>query len=213
MCFSPEISFAAAGVLGAIGVTTIKKSQKKEQLPLASIPLLFAIQQLIEGFLWLADKPSTEATYLTYAFLFFAYILWPIWVPFSYYLLEKSPKTKKAFRVLCGIGLIISLSLLTLLFLHNPLVIEFDNHLKYKLLTSASADNMLISVIGLGLYTTAVCGVGLFSHHKYLRVFSFATFISLLISLFFYTHNWQSVWCFFAAILSAIIYLHLHSQK
>mgnify|MGYP000091041284 FL=1 len=73
MCFSATASFAASAVLGATGIATLAKTKDRKMLPLATIPLVFAIQQAIEGGLWLtiADGGS-DAVLLSALFLFFA---------------------------------------------------------------------------------------------------------------------------------------------
>ena len=54
MCFSASASFGAGIVLTGIGVASIKKSDTRSKSLFASIPLIFGIQQITEGFLWLA---------------------------------------------------------------------------------------------------------------------------------------------------------------
>ena len=49
MCFSATASFTVGVVLSVIGVVTIKMTRRKEEIPFAMIPLLFGIQQFIEG--------------------------------------------------------------------------------------------------------------------------------------------------------------------
>lgn len=56
MCFSAAASFIAGVSLTTIGVVTLKKARNRAEIPFASIPLLFGIQQLIEGTLWLAFR-------------------------------------------------------------------------------------------------------------------------------------------------------------
>jgi hypothetical protein len=41
-----------SGVLGGVGVVTLTKVKHRRELPVASLPLLFAIHQFIEGFVW-----------------------------------------------------------------------------------------------------------------------------------------------------------------
>ena len=53
MCFSANASFGAGVVLTIIGVAAIKKVQHPSQILFASIPLLFAVQQISEGILWI----------------------------------------------------------------------------------------------------------------------------------------------------------------
>ena len=53
MCFSAYASFVAGSALLVVGAVTVVKAQQKRELPYAAIPLLFAVQQLIEGAIWL----------------------------------------------------------------------------------------------------------------------------------------------------------------
>lgn len=48
MCFSAPVSFSAGAVLLGLG-----SAKRPRELPFAAIPLLFAIQQLSEGVIWL----------------------------------------------------------------------------------------------------------------------------------------------------------------
>ena len=62
MCFSATASFGASAVLGVIGVAAVAKAKTKPQRLFASIPLVFAVQQLSEGFLWLSQNiPARQA--------------------------------------------------------------------------------------------------------------------------------------------------------
>jgi len=53
MCFSAEASFIAGGILSIAGIVTLAKTQNPSYRALASIPLLFGLQQIGEGFVWL----------------------------------------------------------------------------------------------------------------------------------------------------------------
>jgi hypothetical protein len=119
MCFSASASFGAGIVLSAIGIASLKKTKQPSQSFFASIPLLFAVQQITEGFLWLALKNPGYGFLLqpaTYIFLAFAQIIWPTFVPLAIFLLEKKPNRLKTLRMLIGIGAIISLYLSFCLF-------------------------------------------------------------------------------------------------
>jgi heme A synthase len=79
MCFSATASFSAAAVLGTVGVVALNKVKSKDQLMFASIPLLFGIQQAIEGLVWVSLTHSSDVflrQFFTYGFLFFAQVLW-----------------------------------------------------------------------------------------------------------------------------------------
>src|SRR6202167_5534951 len=53
MCFSATANFVGSGVLGAVGVVTLTKVKHRRELLFASLPMLFAVHQFIEGFVWL----------------------------------------------------------------------------------------------------------------------------------------------------------------
>ena len=96
MCFSVTASFVAGTVLSATGAVTIKKAKTKSEIPFATIPLLFGVQQFVEGAVWLSFQYSAQIfnQMATYAYLGFAYVLWPIFVPLSVGLLETDPRRK-----------------------------------------------------------------------------------------------------------------------
>src|SRR5947209_7978674 len=107
MCFSAEASFTAAGVLLIAGAASIKNATRSSQLLFAGIPVLFSIQQFSEGILWLAFTHSAYRHWQTsalYTFLLFSQVLWPVWVPLSFLLLEKNAKRKAILSVLFAVG-------------------------------------------------------------------------------------------------------------
>lgn len=54
MCFSTTASFVAGTFLTVIGVASVKKVKGPGQLMFAVIPLVFAVQQFSEGFVWMS---------------------------------------------------------------------------------------------------------------------------------------------------------------
>jgi hypothetical protein len=204
MCFSANASFGAGIVLSVIGVATIKKTQHPSQILFASIPLLFAVQQISEGILWVTLPNPAYAglsQIVTYVFMFFAQFFWPLWVPIAILMLEKESKRKKIQKILVGIGLIVAFysaySLLTY-HVHASIV---GYHVTYFV------DNPnTIGKYGGILYFIATVAPPYFSHIKRMWMFGTAIFISYIITAIFYDHYVVSVWCFFASIISISIY-------
>lgn len=98
MCFSASASFGAGVILSVIGIASIKKVQSPSQIIFVSIPLIFAVQQIMEGFLWLALTNTHYAPlqkFTTYVFLFFAQVVWPFWVPYVILKLEIKERRKR----------------------------------------------------------------------------------------------------------------------
>ena len=107
MCFSATASFSTSAALGIVGAITISKTKNERLKPLALIPWFFGLQQLFEGILWLhlpGYATDTLAIFSKNIFLFFAYIFWPIWIPFSMWVIEKNIKRKQLLSLLLGIG-------------------------------------------------------------------------------------------------------------
>jgi hypothetical protein len=62
MCFSPGASFTLGAALLVTGAASLKEVKRPRQVLLAGIPVLFGIQQIIEGFMWLSlTHPGWEA--------------------------------------------------------------------------------------------------------------------------------------------------------
>ncbi len=59
MCFSPEADFTAAAVVGVVGVATLRLVREPRDLLIAALPLLFALHQFVEGFVWLRGSRGT----------------------------------------------------------------------------------------------------------------------------------------------------------
>ena len=78
MCFSATASFGSGTLLLAIGTVTLRMARCPAERPYAAIPLLFAIQQLVEGVVWLSfGGPAWLNFVATQVYSFFSHVLWP----------------------------------------------------------------------------------------------------------------------------------------
>ena len=135
MCFSASASFAAGAVLTSVGAASLHKTKKPSEIPFASIPLFFGLQQITEGFVWLSltnpDYAFMEGI-SAHAFIFFAQVLWPFWVPFSIYKFEKQEGIKNILgKVLVGIGVLIATVLAYFLFTQHIEAEILGHHVSY----------------------------------------------------------------------------------
>ena len=113
MCFSATASFAASGVLGCIGALAYNQVRHKRQYLFALIPSLFAVQQAAEGVVWLSFTHSAFEPWRTtamYTFLFFALIIWPVWVPLSALCLDGARRSR-LLDIALVVGIFVSLYL------------------------------------------------------------------------------------------------------
>lgn len=214
MCFSAGASFTAGALLGTIGVVSLSKATKPSQVPFAGIPLIFGIQQLCEGFVWLSfTKPALEPWHMTlvYAFLFFAQVLWPTWLPVSITLLETDPVRKKWLRYISTCGVLVSL-ITGYRLLFYPVTAEMKEHHVHYIIQAPT----ILAVVTSALYFVATIFPGYFSGVKHMKLMASLLLGSLIISKLFYSVYLISVWCYFAAVLSVVIvYIvkHLHTTE
>jgi hypothetical protein len=204
MCFSASASFGAGVVLSVIGIATIKKVQHPSQIMFASIPLIFAIQQTAEGILWLTlPDPHHLPTQIsvTYIFLFFAQIVWPLWVPVAILLLEKEGSRNMIQKLSVGAGIIVSLYLTYCLISFHVQAKIIGYHIAYQ-----QSFPRMLKYYCLALYTVATIFPVFSSHVRRMWMFGVAIIISYIISGIFYEHYFLSVWCFFSSIISISIY-------
>ena len=90
MCFSATASLTAGSILLGVGVMTTRNARTGGERAYAAIPLLFAIQQLTEGVVWLSFGWGISAVTATATQLysFFSHVLWPVYVPIAAWLIE-----------------------------------------------------------------------------------------------------------------------------
>ena len=207
MCFSATASFVAGAALSAAGVVILSEAKTKKDLPIASIPLLFGVQQIIEGGVWLSFQYgfSFLNQIATYSFVFFGYVVWPILVPFSVGLLETDILRKKILHVFQFVGTTIGLYLLYFI-VQNPITSQIINK---SIAYSMPEKHGLLLV---GMYVSATCVSCLFSSHRIINLLGGLAILSLAIAYYFFNASYVSVWCFLAAILSIVVYLYFKKR-
>jgi len=203
MCFSASASFIAGGVLASIGGFSVAITNKRQFLPFAAIPFYFAVQQFIEGLIWLSfSEPSVQHFQyeLIYLFLFFAQVFWPIYVPWSILIAEKDEKNRGYLRVFLAIGVLVGGYLAFCLAAFPVSAQIHDQHILYVL----DFPEFNLNYKGIGYFIATVIPP-FFSSMKGMRCFGIMIFISLMITEVLFSDFEISVWCFYAAIISAVI--------
>lgn len=200
MCFSAKASFGAAAVLGTIGMVTLVKAKTKEERILATMPLLFCLQQISEGFLWLslmypAFQDFKQPSF--YTFLFFAEMVWPIFVPLMSLMAEPELKRRNWMKALLGIGFGIDATLIAGFLLYPSFASLKGRHIFYDV------QFPLVNYWFYGLiYFLPTILAPLLSSYKRFRVFGVSLFLAYVGSRIFYNHYVISIWCYFGALLS-----------
>lgn len=212
MCFSATASFTAAALLGAIGAATLAQKPKPKDLPFAAIPLLFAAHQAIEGAIWLhlghgAGHQDGAVPYaLVAAYLFIAQVLWPAYIPFSVIAMEPKRRRSPALWMLLAAGVFVSGTLAVILIGHRYTVTAVADGLRYA--TDHEFERRLLA-----LYLLAVVAPLFLSRHRYVVAFGAATLAGAIVTMLAYYEASASVWCFFAALASVLVFLHVRRSR
>lgn len=204
MCFSAEASFGAGAILTIAGIATIKQCKKPQQLAFAAIPLFFGVQQIAEGFVWLSLTKTQFASLqkiATYCFTFCSHILWPVWVAFAVLLFETERKKKNILFAVFVFGLLLSLAEVYFIAKYGIVATVKGHHIEYAIIFPAFF--IQTSEVVYALTTLLPCFICSF---KPIRWFVITLIIAIIVAAIFYKAWFISVWCFFAAILSIVVY-------
>lgn len=209
MCFSAPASFIAAAVAGTAGAACLARVRQPGDWPLAAMPVFFAVQQAIEGYLWLnlaRDPTSATSTALTEGFLIFALVFWPVYAPLAAYAAEPDTRRKPWIALCMAAGIAVAIYFFTALADAPRTASIQEHHIAY------SADTDLPLAIRI-LYPVATCLSLLLSSHRAVALGGFVIFIGSIVSYWMYWNAFTSVWCFFAAIASALIIFHFERAR
>lgn len=204
MCFSTSASFVAGSLLTVIGVATVKKIQSPNQLMFAVIPLVFAIQQFSEGFVWMSILNSYDIQIQQLAtnfFLLIALFIWPSWIPISIFLIEADRKRRQILGIVSLFGIVFSILSVYYFVFYNSGSLITPYHIHYNL----DIPNNIKQVFGI-LYLIPTVISHFISSIKKVNIMGSFVLVSYLISIFVFNDTVLSVWCFFSAIISVMIY-------
>lgn len=208
MCFSAQASFIAAGGLAVLGLMSMRIAKNRSELFLAATPFIFAIQQAAEGLLWLTLPEHTFLAILpTYLYVFFAFMFWPVWIPFVIGRYEKEFWRKVVIYACMALGVLFALFLLRLLFIHGSQASIEHHHITYSISVASSLFYALFFNL---LYFLSAVAPMFISSRRYVWVMGAATSIAYLASLIFFPLAIASIWCFFAAIISGTTIYIIH---
>lgn len=208
MCFSASASFIAGTALSAAGVATLRMTTRRAEIPFAMIPLLFGVQQITEGMIWLSfrnELPLSNAT-LTLVYSLYSHVLWPMFVPFAVGLLETVSWRKKALAACQVAGAGVGLYLLYFIVQFPVTSRVLGQHIVYE-----SPHFYIVAVMT--LYLIATCVSSILSSRRIIQVFGALSLATFLAAYAIHVATLVSVWCFFAAVLSFMVYYYFKQER
>jgi len=209
MCFSASASFTVSSVLIPTGAYCFYRAHQinHRYWVFALYPLIFGIQQALEGWLWLMlEHPDDISVRIpALGFIFFSHFFWLIWLPFSCYFLETRGGKKQLFLIFTLLGGLYGFAMFmpVLIFADWLEVSLIHNSISYEL--KLIFDDFTPRSLVRAIYALIVLIPLLLSSQKYVRDFGILILISLAAATILFTEVFISIWCFFAAIVSLYI--------
>jgi len=178
----------------------------------AAIPLLFAAQQAAEGAVWLTmDGGYPKLNRLAVdIFLAIALVIWPTWLSFSLKLVERNPARRRMLGALFWIGSAVAIYAGGFLARFGPVAQIAGHSIRYDYTASTDGSTALFYLLVYAIPTVVPFFV---STVRGARTIGVMLVVSLIASIVVQRDALTSVWCFFAAILSGMIFVAIAREQ
>ena len=208
MCFSAGASFTASVLLFGMGSLSLYQAQRPRERLFAAMPMVFALQQFIEGLLWIGLSQSLPwlTQWTTHAFAFFSHVWWPIYVPLAVVLLQPAGWRRQALWGLVLTGSILGGYLLTILLTYSVQARISGQHIEYL-------SPHFHALVTMGLYLLTAAFSPMLSSHRLVRWFGALSVLAFMAAYAVFATWFISTWCFFAALLSGVVCLHFFDRQ
>ncbi len=206
MCFSAQADLVTGVAVGVVGVDALRHVSSRRELPLASLPMLFAAHQLIETFVWWGldgHVAWSVARAAVYVYLVIAFVL-PVVVPLWVLAVEPSPRHREVMTLCVGVGVGVTAVLLVGL-ARGPVNAQDAGHRIAYHIGGSPGVALLV------LYVVATCGALLASSSRPIALFGIANLAAVTVLAVLTTGNIASLWCAWAAVSSVAIAWHLRN--
>ncbi len=210
MCFSPQGDLIGGTVVVAIGVDALRHlKQRFEYAPIAVLPIVLGLHEIDETFVWwwLQGHVGRGAGLAAmWIYLLFALVVLPTLVPLL--VLFLTPPSPRRWRLVpfALLGLIVSTILLEAMLVGNPDVKLGAYHLAYSI-------GLRHGVLIIGLYIVATCGPFLASGYRPMVWFGVVNLVAVVALALLNASGFTSLWCFYAALVSGALALHLRYAR
>ena len=202
-------NFIFSLIIGVVGIKTLRRVSSPNEVVFASLPLLFALHEFTQGFVWLGVYGYINPRALEIAetlFVFYAQGLLQFLVPLAIWLIEPQGIRKNIIAILMVVGGLLSLYTLWGLSV-VPTTVSLQNHLLYYV--NPTTDYHSVAII----YLLTTCGSLLLSSNISIQLFGWLNVLGINLVYWIVPEGVTSVWCLYAAIVSTILYLHFINRR
>ena len=206
MCFSPEGDLIGGLVVTAVGIDAcLHLRGRGEYRLLAAFPVMLGLHQIDEALVWWrlqGHVPGGVGQVALWIYLLFAFVALPVLVPAMVMLIEPTIARRRRMLPFLVLGAIVSTTLLVTMVLGHPSARLGSLHVAYSI-------GLKHGVFVIGLYIVATCGSLLASGIRSVVWFGVVNVIAVVVLARLCADGFASLWCFYAAIASGAIALHL----
>lgn len=205
MCFSPEGDLVGGLVVTAIGVDAcLHLRGRPEYRLIAPFPILLGLHQIDETLVWWqlqGHVPHAAGVVAMWIYLLFAFVVLPTLVPTMVLLLEPRAR-RRMIAPFLALGVMTSAVLLETMLSGHPSATLGSYHVAYSI-------GLQHGMVIIGLYILATCGSMLASGVRNVVWFGAVNVVAVVVLAKLCANGFASLWCFYAALASGAIALHL----
>ncbi|MFD9728814.1 DUF6629 family protein [Streptomyces sp. NPDC059072] len=194
MCWNATADLAAGTVIAAVGAVCLARVRRVRDLPLAALPLLLGVHQLLEAAVWASDGGRSPAAT---AWAVIAFPLLPVWVPLGV-LLAAGPEARRRLWGPLAVG-VATAGVLSYRLSTEPVSAEVRGH------TLGYGVNVPWMPLLLAGYLFATLGSLLLAGDRRLRVLGAVLAVGALACSALWRLEFASTWCAFAAVASVLV--------
>lgn len=206
MCFSPTGDLVGGTIVVGIGIDACLHLKRRfEYVAIAALPIALGLHQIDETFVWwwLQGHVGSAVGHVTmWIYLVFALVVLPTLVPVMVFFF--TPRTSRRWRLapFIVLGMVMSAILLEAMRVGHPTVQLGTYHLAYTI-------GLRHGIVIIGLYIVATCGPMLASGFGPMVWFGAANLVAVIVLALLCASGFTSLWCFYAALVSGAIAVHL----
>ncbi len=203
------LNFTFSIVVGIVGIMTLRRVSTPNELVFASLPLLFALHEFTQGFVWLGVYGLIEARALEIAesiYIFYAYGLLPFIIPLAIWLIEPKGRRRDLIALLMMMGALLSVYTMWGFSVKHATVSIKDGFLYYL---NPMTDYVWVAV----LYILTTGGSLILSRNITIQLFGWLNILGINLIYWFQPDALTSIWCLYAAIVSMVLYLYFVKRR
>ena len=200
MCWSPTADLIAGSAVTALGLVTLSSTRRARDLPLAALPVLLGVHQLIESLVWRSADGDIGHSIGHLATVLWAVIAYPLLAGFVPLAVLAATGRSARTRVLpfVAIGLA-TCAMLSYALASGPITADPVGH------TMRYGVHVPLTTLAVAGYLVATIGALLASDQHEIRILGIVIWAGALACYTLWQAAFVSTWCALAAVTSAIV--------